>query len=288
MKRKLAILIASVAAAGTTSALADAMTLVYEVPTAEEAAFELDTFATHRATGAVSLPYAAGATLTEKGPDGTETTLVSAASAAGTYSWTGAAGGAWTLANTLEGTTVFTMRYPAATHGAGTLSSPAKIVDEDELLDLGAGVGYVFRPCGVDGLIDSLVLPSGCILSSLGNGLYRLDVSDGDFVYGTAGIDFELDTVETGPDRRITSGRTILPIAYSGDDWRFDPSAASTLTFTSPSGVDRDVACTGTDVMTPSFRLSTGVWTVALSGNGVTPLTAYLDIAERATTILFR
>jgi hypothetical protein len=260
--------------------------LAYEVPESEKAAFDLDTLAYRRATGAVALPYAAGATLTEKAPDGTKTTLVSAAAAAGTCSWTAASGGAWTLANSLEGSAVFTARYPASAQGAGTVADPAKIVDEDELADLDAGVGYVFRPCGADGLLDALEIPDGCVLASLGGGLYRLDVADGDCVCGADGAVFPLETAQTGPDRRMKTALKFLPFAYSGDDWGFDPVAASVLTFTSPTSAETAVACVGTGSLTPSFRLTSGVWTVALSG--ASSLSARIDIPNDGTFLKMR
>ena len=285
MKRTFAIV---VCAACAFSLRADEAVLEYELPAAEEAAFDLDTLAPHKAVGAVSLPYAAGATLTATAPDGTPSTLVSAASADGAYSWTGAAGGVWTLANSQEGETTFTVRYPAATRGAGTAADPAKIMDEDELVDIGAGAGYVFTPCGGDWFFDTLTLPAGCALAALDGGLYRLDVAEGGCVFATVGADFPLETAQPGPDRMMKSGLKFLPFAYTGDDWAFAPSAASTLAFTSPSGVTTNVPCTGTGVMTPAFKLTSGVWTVALSGDGVTPLTAHITIPDGGFFLIVR
>ena len=100
MRKPIALVICAVCASVL---LADVAVLEYEIPADEEAEFDLDTLAPHKAVGAVSLPYAAGATLTATAPDGTPSTLVSAASADGAYSWTGAAGGVWTLANSVHG-----------------------------------------------------------------------------------------------------------------------------------------------------------------------------------------
>lgn len=284
MRKPIALVICAVCASVL---LADVAVLEYEVSAAEEAAFDLDTLAPHKAVGAVSLPYAAGATLTATAPDGTPSTLVSDASAAGAYSWTGAAGGVWTLANSQEGETTFTVRHSAATRGAGTAADPAKIMDEDELVDLGAGAGYVFTPCGGWSL-DMLALPAGCALTALDDGLYRLDVAEDGCVFTAAGSDFPLETAQPGPDRVMKSGLKFLPFAYTGDDWAFAPSATSTLAFTSPSGVTTNVPCVGTGVLTPEFKLESGVWTVALSGDGVTPLTAHITIPDGGFFLIVR
>lgn len=286
MKRTLAI-VACVACASVLRA--DEAVLEYEVPAADEAAFDLDTLAPHKATGTVSLPYAAGATLTATAPDGTPSTLVSDASADGAYSWTGAAGGVWTLANSLEGETTFTVRHPAATRGAGTAADPAKIVDEDELFDIGAGAGYVFTPCGGDWLLAALELPAGCALTALDGNCYRLDSSADGYAYGTVGIDFQLDTVQEGPDRQIRSGRDFLPVSYSGDNWAFSPSAKSTLTFTSPAGAVTAVAQTGTGAYVLDFPIrGQGVWTIVLSGDGVTTLTARINLIGQGFSLIIR
>ena len=285
MRKLFALTVCAVCASAL---LADVAVLEYEVPAAEEAAFDLDTLAPHKAAGAVSLPYAEGATLTATAPDGTPSTLVSSASADGAYSWTGATGGVWTLANSQEGETTFTVRYPAATRGAGTADDPAKIMDEDELVDIGAGAGYVFTPCGGDWFFDALTLPAGCSLAALGGGLYRLDAADDDCVFEALDAEFPLETAQTGPDRVMKGALKFLPFAYTGDDWAFAPSAASTLAFTSPSGVTTNVPCTGTGVMTPAFKLTSGVWTVALSGDGVTPLTAHITIPDGGFFLIVR
>ena len=274
MKRTFAIV---VCAACVFSLRADEAVLEYEVPAADEAAFDLDTLAPHKAMGAVSLPYAAGSTLTATAPGGAASALVSAAAAAGTYSWTGTDGGLWVLANSLEGETTFTVRYSAATRGSGTIADPAKIVDEDELVDIGAGAGYVFTPCGGDWLLAALELPAGCALTALDGNRYRLDSSADGYAYGTVGIDFQLDTVQEGPDRQIPSGRDFLPVSYSGDDWAFSPSAESTLTFTSPADAVTAVAQTGTGAYVPDFPIrGQGEWTIVLSGDVVTAFDIYL------------
>ena len=80
-------------------------------------------------------------------PDGTETTVVSSASSAGTAALPiTAVGGVWTARSSRSGTATFTVRRSLdGTLGAGTAASPAKLVDGDELIDYNAGDGYVFE-----------------------------------------------------------------------------------------------------------------------------------------------
>lgn len=286
MRKTIALVVCAVCASVL---LADVAVLEYEIPADEETAFDLDTLAPHKTVGAVSLPYAAGATLTATAPGGAASALVSAAAAAGTYSWTGTDGGLWVLANSQEGETTFTVRYPAATRGSGTIADPAKIVDEDELVDIGAGAGYVFTPCGGDWLLAALELPAGCALTALDGNCYRLDSSADGYAYGTVGVDFQLDTVQEGPDRQIPSGRDFLPVSYSGDDWAFSPSAESTLTFTSPADAVTAVAQTGTGAYVPDFPIrGQGEWTIVLSGDGVTTLTAHINLTGQGFFLIVR
>ncbi len=263
-----------------TPLMADTATLVYETTGAEEASFDLDTLLphTHASGVAESIPYAAGVTVTETDPDGTQTVRVSSPAAAGTLSWNPAQGGIWTLANSLEGSTTFTVRHPASTRGAGTAADPAKIMDAAELVDLGVGSGYVFRLCGADWLADALQVPSGCSLSDLGDGVWRLDTSTDGCVCTAVDADFLLDTELPGPDRRAHV-RNTMPFAYSGDDWGGSASAESTLTFTPPDGVEAPdpVVCLGWGTCVPSFRFKPGIWTVSLTGDSVTPQSAQIE-----------
>lgn len=275
--RDLALL--AVAAFCAAPLMADVATLVYETPAAGEADFALDTLEPHtHATGAETIPYAAGATVTETAPDGTETVRVSSAPADGTLNWNPSQGGIWTLANSLEGETTFTVRYSAATRGAGTAADPAKIMDGEELVDIGAGAGYVFRLCGGPWLLDDLRLPSGLAIMELEGGTYQLDVSSDGCVSVAADKVFAADTVGTGPDRTV-SRHEVLPFAYSGDDWVGSPTATSTLTFTPPTGIMAPAAveCVGQGVHTADFKFRKGVWTVTLAGPAATTLTALID-----------
>ncbi len=275
--RDLALL--AVAAFCAAPLMADVATLVYETPAAGEADFALDTLEPHtHATGAETIPYAAGATVTETAPDGTETVRVSSAPTDGTLNWNPSQGGIWTLANSLEGETTFTVRYSAATRGAGTAEDPAKIVDGEELVDIGAGAGYVFRLCGGPWLLDDLRLPSGLAIMELEGGTYQLDVSSDGCVSVAADKVFAADTVGTGPDRTV-SRHEVLPFAYSGDDWAGSPTATSTLTFTPPAGITAPAAveCVGQGVYTADFKFRKGVWTVTLAGPAATTLTALID-----------
>jgi hypothetical protein len=286
--RDLALL--AVAAFCAAPLMADVATLVYETPAAGEADFALDTLEPHtHATGAEIIPYAAGATVTETAPDGTETVRVSSAPADGTLNWNPSQGGIWTLTNSLEGETTFTVRHPAATHGDGTAADPAKIMDADELVDLGAGAGYVFRLCGADWLVDALRLPAGCGATLLGDGLWRLDSAADGCVCTAIDADFLLDTELPGPDRTARR-RNPLPFAYSGDDWAGSATASSTLTFTPPAGVDAPapVACVGLGAYVAPFSFAPGTWTVALSGSAVTTLSAELNVLADFTMLYMR
>ena len=95
-----------------------------------------------------------------------------------------------------------------------------------------------------------------------------------------------LDTVQTGPDREAKKGE-IPPIAYSGDDWTGDLTAASTVTFTSPSGTATVWNKVGNGADTFTFNAN-GVWTVTLAFADGTTETAKLDITTGGTTVILR
>lgn len=197
-------------------------------------------------------------------PDGSETTVVSGASSAGTAELPiTAVGGVWTARSTRSGTATFTVRRSLdGTLGDGTAASPARLIDGDELVDYGAGDGYVFALDG-PGLLDALVLPSGVRLEERDGGAWRLVSSPDDCQYAWAGAAaFPVDSRQTGPDRR-TSRADALPVAYSGDNWIGDPSKAATLTVAPPEGEATALALAGTGVQPFEFR-KPGDWTVTL------------------------
>jgi len=95
-----------------------------------------------------------------------------------------------------------------------------------------------------------------------------------------------IDTAKEGPDRRMVLNKT-MPVAYSGDGWlKADPSAASTLTFTSPSGDStvENLAGAGGVPFHPTQR---GTWTLSLA-YGTTTLTADVTVNPMALVVTLR
>ena len=145
-----------------------------------------------------------------------------------------------------------------------------------------------------DGTISTLAESSasaGAVaFTPTAGGLWRLENSNGDMVFvgvawsvfddawpcvsGTCSP-FRMHTVGEGPDRKAKS-KTMPPIAYSGDDWIGDLSAAATLTFTSPDGTETVWNHIGTGA--ESFRLSPGKWMVRLEMADNTIRTAELSL----------
>ena len=95
-----------------------------------------------------------------------------------------------------------------------------------------------------------------------------------------------LDTVGAGPNRTVKAGRN-PPVAYSGDDWRGNASAASTLTFTPPMGADTTQNLSGTGATAFQFR-QPGAWTVQLEMASGSPLSAIINIEGIPTRLNFR
>ena len=227
----------------------------------------------------------AGETVTLVSPNGVRTTLISADSAAMSAALTLNAGGVWTVENSVQGIATFTVRHSLyGTQGAGTDSSPANLVDGDELIDLGAGAGYVFRLEPVDGLLGELKIPSGFRLDMADGGKWRILTStDGCLYVGTDTV-YPADSKATGPDRATTK-KTALPVAYSGDDWVRDMSKTATLTITSPDGTETIAEHTGTGA--EPFRFGKlGEWTVQLAMADGTTRTAIVTINPDAGFIL--
>ena len=227
----------------------------------------------------------AGETVTLVSPSGARTTLVSAESAATSAALTLNAGGVWTVENSVQGTATFTVRHSlCGTQGVGTDASPAKLVDGDELIDLGAGDGYVFRLEPVDGLLGELKIPSGFRLDMADGGKWRILTStDGCLYVGTDTV-YPADSKATGPDRATTK-KTALPVAYSGDDWVREMSKTATLTITSPDGTETIVERTGTGAEPFKFG-KLGEWTVQLAMADGTTRTAIVTINPDAGFVL--
>ncbi len=228
-------------------------------------------------------------TVTLVAPDGTETTVVSGASSAGTAALPiTAVGGVWTARSSRSGTATFTVRRSLdGTLGAGTAAAPAKLVDGDELVDYDAGDGYVFTLDGPDGLLDALVLPSGVRLDEQDGGAWRLVSSLDGCEYAWAGTAaFPVDSRETGPDR-TTKRAEVLPISFSGDHWIGDPSKAATLTVASPAGETSTLALAGTGAQPFAFR-TPGDWTLTLAMADGSTSQAVVSILGEAFVLVVR
>ena len=238
-------------------------------------------------TEPVALPFGAGATVTATSPNGTSTTLPAAVD--GTNYWTATVGGVWVLENSNEGSSMFAVRYAAAEQGSGTEASPYRLVDNDELSEISVTDGFTVALEGPIVSIGDMARPSGFAIVVLGDGKYRFDETSGGAVFVAGRWAYPMDTVQEGPDRQIPSGRDFLPVSYSGDDWAFSPSAESTLTFTSPADAVTAVAQTGTGAYVPDFPIrGQGEWTIVLSGDGVTTLTAHINLTGQGFFLIVR
>ena len=231
----------------------------------------------------------AGDTITSTAPDGTETTLVSGAASDGALSLRTAidAGGLWTLANSRGETAALTLRHSLyGTLGDGTAASPAKLVDGDELVDYSAGDGYVFALEGGDALLGALRLPSGFRLESVSNGVWRIVSSPDGLLYEWAQLTWAVDTRQAGPKRSVPK-KDVPAVAYSGDNWARDASAASTLTLLSPDGVTTTHSLAGTGAREFPLRKS-GDWTLTLEMADGRTLTSVVTVTESPFVLVVR
>ena len=130
------------------------------------------------------------------------------------------------------------------------------------------------------------------------NGVWILKNSEGGKVYVsipwteavgsicTSGVSpFAVDTKEPGPDRKSYK-REILPIAYSGDGWQRNRSAASILTFTSPDGAVSERPFKGSGVEVFNLRES-GSWTLSLAMDNGTTLAGVLTLIGPGFVVSF-
>ena len=182
--------------------------------------------------------------------------------------WMASEGGVWTLVSRREGEAVWTVRYGLfGVRGAGTAAEPAKIVDDEELVDLvqdqTAASGYVFTLRGIPTLLDTLVVPTGYLLTPSGADGYEMRVSQS-ALYASAAVTSFFDTELPGPDRRAYVKESV-PVAYSGDWWRLPTATgASTLTITPPSGTAQTTSLTGTGTE-PFTGEKVGRWKLSLT-----------------------
>ena len=195
------------------------------------------------------------------------------------------AGGVWTVENSVQGVSTFTVRRSLdGTLGDGTAASPAKLVDGDELRDYGADENYMFTLDGVDGLLSRLVLPAGCGLEEAGEGVWKIVVSADGSQYSWAEIVYPADSMHGGPDRK-TIKKDALPVAYSGDNWIGDAAKAATVVFTSPNGTVTTLNLAGTGAQSFTFD-SPGKWTVALTMADGTTHTAVISVSGGLTVVI--
>lgn len=219
-------------------------------------------------------------------PDGSALPLADG-TAAGSAALAVDMGGCWTAKSAFYGDVAFYIRNSlCGTLGDGTEASPAKLVDAQELIDYNAPAGYVFTLNGVDSLLSDIETPAGLKLVDDGSGVYRLASAPDGCLYSWAELEFPVDSVRDGPDR--TAGkRDVLPIAYSGDDWAMDVSAAATVTFTSPTGESSVLDLSGTGSTRFVFNKS-GLWTVSLEMVDGTTRVAHLDLEQAGFVLSFR
>ena len=229
----------------------------------------------------------AGETVTLVSPSGVRATLVSADSDETSVGLEFDAGGVWQVENSEQGSAVFTVRHSlCGTQGAGTETSPAKLVDGDELVDLSASDGFVFSLEPVEGLLNALSIPLGFRLVKVDDTTWRIVTSADGCLYAAAEIVYPIDSVEAGPNRS-SKKKEVLPVSYSGDDWVRDMSKASTLTFVAPDGVESTVSLNGTGAAQFKFHTS-GVWTVRLTMADGSMKTAILNIISDGFTVTLR
>ena len=248
------LLFSAIAAAVGLCAVADT-----PVATSADCAYALDTEggwprSIKTAADVAALPlavYRAKDSLVTTAPDGTTTTTAKASDCAEALPIND--GGLWTFANPQQkGEASFIVRHSIyGTLGEGTLASPAKLVDADELVDLEdagtAGAGYCFTLLGGVSLLSALSVPSGFALAEVADGLWRMDASAEGCRYTSAAVAYPIDSKQSGPNRR-TNKKGALPIAYSGDNWQWNASKSATLTITTPDGDSATLSRSGTGV----------------------------------------
>jgi hypothetical protein len=233
--------------------------------------------------------YRVGDVITTIAPDGTTSVsgIVANAQAALPFD----SGGFWTFTNSPQGTAMFVVRHSlCGTLGDGTVASPAKIVDGDELVDYvaagTAGTGYVFTLDGEESLLNDLLLPTGYKFEMIGDALWRLVPSQDGCLYQCAHIRWSVDSKQDGPDRK-TLRKEALPIAYTGDNWARAAAAVSSLTLVSPSGATATHNLAGTGAR--SFTLAEqGDWTVTLAMADGSTLTSTVTVNEAAFILVVR
>lgn len=96
---------------------------------------------------------------------------------------------------------------------------------------------------------------------------------------------YRVESEQSGPNRRVRR-KDVLPIAYSGDDWAGDETAAATLTFVAPDSAETELVLAGSGAA--AWRFSPGDWTVRLAMADGSEREAVLSIISEATVVSIR
>ena len=251
-------------------------------------------FAAATAAEIAALPpvaYLAGETVVVTNPNASVSTLVESASAAGVYAWSPSAGGVYSFANDMEGCANVNVYYSAfGFNGSGTVRDPSHVVDAGDFaatLALASSVnGFTFAVDGSSSTLDGFAIPSGYAAVALGGGVWQLIAADDGLVAASPAAFYFLDTEREGPDRRGKKNDLWPAIAYTGDGWERDESAASTLTIVPPAGAASVAAKTGTSTV-PFAPDVVGEWTVTLE-YGTTVLVSKIMVNGGGTVIFVR
>lgn len=276
------------------TALADETT----VSVSSAYAYTLDTTGLPR-TAATELEIAAlppvawlaGETVTVTNPTGTKTVIVSNAPGCGTYAWHPSAGGVYSFVNDREGNAVVNVYYSAfGFNGSGTVRAPSHVVDSGDFaatLALASSLnGFTFALDGSGTTLDGFAIPSGYAAVAFGNGIWQLIAADDGLVAASPAAIYFLDSEREGPNRKGRKNRPWPEIAYTGDGWARDATAASTLTLTPPGEAASAAAHVGSGTV-PFAPRRTGLWTVALT-YGSTTLTGEIEVIPEATVMILR
>lgn len=129
------------------------------------------------------------------------------------------------------------------------------------------------------------VLNAGGIwtLASSAQGTARIGVAwtvhndGGTLASGVTAESYGIDSAQPGPDRKANLA-DILPVAYSGDNWIGDVSAAAALTFVSPDGAETTLNLAGTGATTQFKFGKPGSWTVRLTMASGATRTAVISV----------
>lgn len=235
--------------------------------------------------------YLVGETVVVTNPNGSVATLVESASAAGVHLWSPSAGGIYSFANDMEGYAAINVYYSAfGFNGSGTVGDPSHVIDSADFaatLALASNVdGFTFVLDGSAATLDGFAIPTGYAAVALGNDVWQLVAVEDGLVASSSAFIYALETERGGPDRKGKKNDLWPAIAYTGDGWERDESAASTLTIVPPAGAASVAAKTGTSTV-PFAPDVVGEWTVTLE-YGTTILVGRIMVTAEGTFIIVR